>query len=61
MPSSTNQDCGHDSGLGRITVEGTSMIRKRGQAFVTEREADAIAFVKKHTSIPVPDVIDVNR
>jgi hypothetical protein len=43
----------------RINKEGVGTIRKRGTNFRIQREADAIAFVRKHTSVPVPKIFDV--
>lgn len=43
----------------RIDQENAGTVRKCGTSFRIRRELDAIAFVKKHTSIPVPRVFDV--
>lgn len=43
----------------RIDQENVGTIRKRGTSFRIQRELDAIAFVRKHTSIPVPSIFDV--
>jgi hypothetical protein len=43
----------------RINQGSADTIRKRGTGFQIQREALAMAFVRKHTSIPVPEVFDV--
>jgi Phosphotransferase enzyme family len=43
----------------RIDEENMGTVRKRGTSFRIQRELDAIAFVQKHTSIPVPSIFDV--
>ncbi|KAF7513309.1 hypothetical protein GJ744_009730 [Endocarpon pusillum] len=41
----------------RIHQDDSGAIRKRGSAFRTQGEAEAMIFVRKHTSIPVPKVV----
>jgi aminoglycoside phosphotransferase (APT) family kinase protein len=43
----------------RIEQEKTGTIRKHGTSSRIQRELDAMAFVKKHTSIPIPSILDV--
>lgn len=45
--------------LQRIQYEdGGEIVRKRGADFQIQREAEAMAFVRKHTSMPTPKIID---
>ncbi|KAI0191837.1 hypothetical protein EV127DRAFT_62457 [Xylaria flabelliformis] len=49
------------SGLGsspRITSSGVNNIRKEGDAFRILKEAEAMEFVRKNTSLPVPAVFE---
>ncbi|KAI1743511.1 kinase-like protein [Xylaria scruposa] len=43
----------------RITSSGVDKIRKEGAAFRIFREAEAIEFVRKNTSLPVPAVFEI--
>jgi len=43
----------------RVVYESTDTVRKWGADFRLRRETEAMAFVRKHTSIPIPAVIDV--
>jgi aminoglycoside phosphotransferase (APT) family kinase protein len=45
--------------LKKIQYEDGGIVRKLGAAFQILREAEAMAFVQKHTSIPVPKIFDV--
>ncbi|KAI1122058.1 kinase-like protein [Nemania abortiva] len=50
------------AGLGsspRITSSGAKSIRKEGDAFRIRREAEAMEFVRKNTSLPVPAVYEI--
>lgn len=38
-----------------------SVYIKRGTSLEAQREVDAIEYVQRHTSIPVPSIIDVRR
>jgi aminoglycoside phosphotransferase len=40
-------------------MEGVDIVRKRGTDFQIQREAEAISFIRKHSSIPVPKIFDV--
>jgi aminoglycoside phosphotransferase (APT) family kinase protein len=42
----------------RIDHENVGTIRKCGTSFRIQRELNAMAFVRKHTTIPVPNVVD---
>jgi aminoglycoside phosphotransferase len=42
----------------RIVDEDASTIRKRGSDFRIEREVQAMTFVREHTNIPVPEILD---
>lgn len=43
---------------GQRVDQESDVIRKRGTDFQIQRELEAIAFVRKHTSIPVPTILD---
>jgi aminoglycoside phosphotransferase (APT) family kinase protein len=44
----------------RVTIDASGVVKKKGQAFRLRREAEAMRYVRQHTSIPVPEVIDVH-
>ena len=44
----------------RIDLENDGVIRKRGTSFRIQRELDAIAIVRIHTSIPIPGIINAH-
>lgn len=43
---------------GRISYEAGSIIRKCGSSFRIKREIEAIAFVRSHMTIPLPEILD---
>lgn len=43
---------------GRISYEAGSIIRKCGSSFRIKREIEAITFVRSHTTIPIPEILD---
>ena len=45
---------------GRINFEDPDLIRKRGDLDQVNREAEAMDFVRRQTSIPVPAVVEVH-
>ncbi|ROT41239.1 kinase-like protein [Sodiomyces alkalinus F11] len=45
---------------GRLIFEGPHTVRKVGEAFLIRREAEAMDYVKKNTSIPIPTVLRVH-
>ncbi|BDD61520.1 hypothetical protein MAP00_006562 [Monascus purpureus] len=43
---------------GRISYEAGSIVRKCGSSFRIKREIEAIAFVRSHMTIPLPEILD---
>lgn len=46
------------SQTGRVSYEAGSTVRKCGSSFRIKREIEAITFVRNHTTIPIPEIID---
>ncbi|KAH7316746.1 kinase-like domain-containing protein [Stachybotrys elegans] len=44
----------------RLVFEGPHTVRKMGEAFRIQREAEAMDYVKENTSIPIPTVLEVH-
>lgn len=44
-------------GSGRLALEGPDAVRKAGDASLLGREVEAMDYVRRHTSIPIPAVI----
>ncbi|KND87027.1 hypothetical protein TOPH_08325 [Tolypocladium ophioglossoides CBS 100239] len=44
----------------RLTFEGPDSVRKRGRSFQLRREVEAMNFVQRNTSIPIPTVLEVH-
>ncbi|KAJ9301513.1 hypothetical protein DTO271G3_1648 [Paecilomyces variotii] len=43
---------------GRISYESDSTVRKSGSTFKIKREIETIAFIRRHTTIPTPEILN---
>ncbi|KAK3940148.1 kinase-like protein [Diplogelasinospora grovesii] len=44
----------------RLTLEGPDSVRKRGESSLLRREVEAMNYVQRHTSIPIPTILEVH-
>ncbi|KAH6620891.1 kinase-like domain-containing protein [Chaetomium sp. MPI-SDFR-AT-0129] len=45
---------------GRLTFEGPDTVRKHGVSWRLRREVEAMEYVRRHTSTPIPTIIEVH-
>jgi aminoglycoside phosphotransferase len=45
---------------GRLTFEDDNTVRKRGPAWRLRREVEAMEYVRRNTSLPIPAIIEVH-
>ncbi|KAL2019549.1 hypothetical protein VTK56DRAFT_9516 [Thermocarpiscus australiensis] len=46
--------------VGRLSSEGPDTVRKRGSSWRLQREVEAMDYVRRHTSTPIPAIIEVH-